>query len=561
MKKRWWNDKIAYQIYPKSFCDSNGDGIGDIPGILTKLDYLKALGVDILWLSPVYPSPFADQGYDISDYYAIGREFGTMEDFDRLLAETKKRDMYVIMDLVVNHCSEEHEWFQKALADPEGEYADYFWFVKGENGEAPTNWRSYFGGSAWEKVPGTDKYYLHMYAKAQPDLNWENPKLRREIFDMVNWWLDKGLAGFRIDAIINIKKTPAFHSYPVDGPDGLSSCAHMVEEARGVGELLQELKQNTFEKHDAFTVGEVFYMKEEELEEFVGDEGHFSSMFDFSAHLLGESEKGWYAATEVPFRLWRETIFNSQKKAEGIGLLANIIENHDEPRGVSHYLPRHAQNELGKKLLGATWMFLRGIPFFYQGQELGMTNCLRCDISEYDDISTHDQYRKALEAGCTREEALACCYAFSRDNGRTPMHWTDGENAGFTTGKPWLALNPNYTEINAAEQEGRADSVLNWYRRLTALRKAHNDTFTYGRFLPVYESKEDVFAYIRENEETGERILFAGNYGTAGVELSLCGGREVLATNCGREAELNAQLKGGRLTLGSCECAVVLLWA
>ena len=218
MKKRWWNDKIAYQIYPKSFCDSNGDGIGDIPGILTKLDYLKALGVDILWLSPVYPSPFADQGYDISDYYAIGREFGTMEDFDRLLAETKKRDMYVIMDLVVNHCSEEHEWFQKALADPEGEYADYFWFVKGENGEAPTNWRSYFGGSAWEKVPGTDKYYLHMYAKAQPDLNWENPKLRREIFDMVNWWLDKGLAGFRIDAIINIKKTPAFHSYPVDGP-------------------------------------------------------------------------------------------------------------------------------------------------------------------------------------------------------------------------------------------------------------------------------------------------------------------------------------------------------
>lgn len=559
MKKRWWNDKIAYQIYPKSFCDSNGDGIGDIPGILTKLDYLKELGVDILWLSPIYPSPFADQGYDISDYYAIGEEFGTMEDFDRLLAETKKRDMYVIMDLVVNHCSDQHEWFRKALAEPEGEYADYFWFVKGENGEAPTNWRSYFGGSAWESVPGTDKYYLHMYAKEQPDLNWENPKLRQEIFDMVNWWLDKGLAGFRIDAIINIKKTPVFHSYPVDGPDGLSSCAHMVEEAQGVGELLRELREKTFDKHDAFTVGEVFHMKPDELEEFVGDEGHFSSMFDFSAHQLGQSEKGWYAYRNVDFRQWRTTVFESQQKMEGIGLLSNIIENHDEPRGASHYLPRHARNELGKKLLATTWMFLRGIPFIYQGQELGMTNCVRGDISEYDDISTIDQYHVALNAGCTREEALACCYAYSRDNGRTPMHWTDGENAGFTTGTPWLALNPNYVEINAAEQERRADSVLNFYRRLTKLRKEYSEIFTYGRFLPAYENKEDVFAYIRENED--QRILVVGNYGTGEVTLHLCGGRTVLLSNCGREAELQAQIKSGKLTLGSCESAVILLWA
>ena len=563
MQKKWWNDKIAYQIYPKSFCDSNGDGIGDIPGILSKLDYLKALGVDIIWLSPIYKSPFVDQGYDIADYYAIGEEFGTMEQFDELLAETKKRGMNLIMDLVVNHCSDQHEWFQKALADPEGEYADYFWFVKGENGNPPTNYRSYFGGSAWEQVPGTDKYYLHMFAKEQPDLNWENPKLRREIFNMVNWWLDKGLAGFRIDAIINIKKTSSFFSYPADGPDGLAGVVHMVDDAQGIGDLLQELKHETFDKYDAFTVGEVFNMKQEELREFVGDEGHFSSMFDFDAHQLGEGEKGWYDSKSVEFGPWRDIIFASQQKMQDIGFLSNIIENHDEPRGASRYLPPHAQNEMGKKMLATTYMLLRGIPFIYQGQEIGMTNCRRSDISEYDDISSHDQYQVAIQAGCTKEQALQCCYDYSRDNGRTPMHWTGGENAGFTTGKPWLALNPNYTEINVAEQEGRPDSVLNYYRRLTALRKdeAYRETFTYGKFVPAYEKKDNIFAYIRENEESGQRILVAANFGTEPVSLHLCGAREVLLSNCGREADRQADIKGGKLTLDSCESAVILLWA
>ena len=563
MQKKWWNDKIAYQIYPKSFCDSNGDGIGDIPGILSKLDYLKALGVDIIWLSPIYKSPFVDQGYDIADYYAIGEEFGTMEQFDELLAETKKRGMNLIMDLVVNHCSDQHEWFQKALADPDGEYADYFWFVKGENGNPPTNYRSYFGGSAWEQVPGTDKYYLHMFAKEQPDLNWENPKLRREIFNMVNWWLDKGLAGFRIDAIINIKKTSSFFSYPADGPDGLAGVVHMVDDAQGIGDLLQELKHETFDKYDAFTVGEVFNMKQEELREFVGDEGHFSSMFDFDAHQLGEGEKGWYDSKSVEFGPWRDIIFASQQKMQDIGFLSNIIENHDEPRGASRYLPPHAQNEMGKKMLATTYMLLRGIPFIYQGQEIGMTNCRRSDISEYDDISSHDQYQVAIQAGCTKEQALQCCYDYSRDNGRTPKHWTGGENAGFTTGKPWLALNPNYTEINVAEQEGRPDSVLNYYRRLTALRKdeAYRETFTYGKFVPAYEKKDNIFAYIRENEESGQRILVAANFGTEPVSLHLCGAREVLLSNCGREAERQADIKGGKLTLDSCESAVILLWA
>ena len=308
MTEKWWHDKIAYQIYPKSFLDSNGDGIGDLRGIISKLDYIKALGIDIIWLSPIYKSPFVDQGYDISDYYAIAEEFGTMEEFDELLAEAKKRNMHIIMDLVINHCSDKHEWFQKALADPDGEYADYFYFRKGKNGNPPSNYRSYFGGSCWEPVPGTDKYYFHMFAKEQPDLNWENPKLRQELYNMINWWLEKGLAGFRIDAIINIKKDLAFPDYEPDGPDGMAACWKMVENVDGVGEFLEDLKKNTFQKYDAFTVGEVFNMKADELGQFIGDNGHFSTIFDFCAHSLSDGAHGWYDAPHVDFKTWRDTI-------------------------------------------------------------------------------------------------------------------------------------------------------------------------------------------------------------------------------------------------------------
>ena len=276
MEKKWWHDKTAYQIYPKSFLDTNGDGIGDLRGIISKLDYLKDLGIDIIWLSPIYKSPFVDQGYDISDYYAIAEEFGTMEEFDELLAEAKKRDMHIIMDLVINHCSDKHEWFQKALADPEGEYGDYFYFRKGKNGNPPSNYRSYFGGNCWEPVPGTDMYYFHMFAKEQPDLNWENPKLRQEIYNMVNWWLEKGLSGFRIDAIINIKKDLAFPNLEPDGADGMASCWRMVENAEGVGELLEDLKKHTFQKYDAFTVAEVFNMKKGALKSKIVEKCPFS---------------------------------------------------------------------------------------------------------------------------------------------------------------------------------------------------------------------------------------------------------------------------------------------
>ena len=560
MKRKWWHDKVAYQIYPKSFLDTNGDGIGDLRGIISKLDYLKALGIDIIWLSPIYKSPFVDQGYDISDYYKIAEEFGTMEEFDELLAEAKKRDMCIVMDLVVNHCSSEHEYFKAALADPDGPYADYFYFVKGKDGKEPSNYRSYFGGKAWEPVPGSDKYYLHMFAKEQPDWNWENKEVRDKIYKMINWWLDKGLGGFRIDAIINIKKDTSFPSFEPDGDDGLVSCVKMVEETDGVGEFLEEMKHETFEKYDAFTVGEVFNMKEEALREFVGDDGHFSSMFDFSAHELTYGEHGWYDSKPVDFKRWREILFASQKEMEGIGFKANIIENHDEPRGASRYLPEYAQNEMGKKMLATTSILLRGIPFIYQGQEIGMTNCHRSDISEYDDISTKDQYQSAIEAGCTKEEALACCYENSRDNARTPMQWSADENGGFSTHAPWLAMNPNYKEINVSEQEGREGSVLSYYKELIALRKSpeYKETFVYGNVEPVYEDTDTVFGFMRMGKENGQKILVAANYGTDAVKLSLTGTAEkILLSNAGRNELADAD----HITLESLEAAVILMKA
>lgn len=521
MNRKWWHDKVAYQIYPKSFMDSNGDGIGDLCGIISKLDYLKSLGIDIIWLSPVYKSPFVDQGYDIADYYTIAEEFGTMEEFDELLAETKRRGMYIIMDLVINHCSDQHEWFQKALAEPDGEYADYFYFRKGKNGNPPSNYRSYFGGSCWEPVPGTDKYYLHMFAKEQPDLNWENPKLRQELYNMVNWWLEKGLAGFRIDAIINIKKNLDFPDFEPDGADGLAGCWKMVESVDGVGDFLEDLKKNTFQKYDAFTVADVFNMKEGELAEFIGDNGHFSTIFDFSAHSLSMGEHGWYDAPQIDFKKWRETVINSQLEVQTCGFEANIIENHDEPRGVSRFLPKYAQTPDGTKMLGTVSLLLRGIPFIYQGQEIGMQNAVWNSIEEYDDISTKDQYQIAREAGLTDEEALEACGRMSRDNARTPVQWSNQENAGFTTGIPWIKVNSNYKSINVESQEKDADSVLNYYRRLVAVRKSpkYKEVFTYGKFVPVYQNSDTIMAYYREYEN--QRILVAANFGKDAVELKL----------------------------------------
>ena len=519
-KKKWWQDKVAYQIYPKSFYDTNGDGIGDLPGIIEKLDYLKELGVDIVWLSPCYRSPLADQGYDISDYYDIDPRFGTMEDMDRLIAEAKLRDMYIVMDLVVNHCSDEHEWFKKACKDPDGKYGRFFYLRDKEDGKLPTNWRSYFGGSVWEDLPGTNKQYLHVFHKKQPDLNWENPELREEVYKNINWWLDKGLGGFRIDAIINIKKALPMHDYEPDREDGLCSINKMLEEATGIGEFLGEMRDRTFKPHDAFSVGEVFNAKDEELPDFIGNNGYFSSMFDFNETIFGGSEKGWYDCKEITPDDYKRCCFETQAKMGDFGFVSNIIENHDEPRGVSHYIPEGDCCDTSKKMLAALNFMLRGLPFIYQGQELGMENIPFKSIDEVDDISTLDEYKVALDAGLTPEAALKAVARRSRDNARTPMQWTGEENAGFTAGTPWLRVNSNYTAINVEKETIDPNSVLNFYKKLIALRKdpEYKETVVYGALEPFMEDRHNLMAYYRKGDKT---LLVVGNYQWEEQEITL----------------------------------------
>ena len=513
MERKWWHGKTAYQIYPKSFCDSNGDGIGDLPGIISKLDYLKELGVDIVWLSPIYCSPLADQGYDISDYYNIDPRFGTMADMERLLEEAKKRDMYILMDLVVNHCSDEHEWFQKACEDPDGPYGKYFYIENWKEGDPlPCNWRSYFGGNCWEKLPGhNDKIYLHVFHKKQPDLNWENPQVRQEIYKNINWWLDKGLAGFRIDAIINIKKVLPFQNYPADRADGLCRIDRMLEEAQGVMDRLNEMADATFRKYDAFTIGELFNEKPEELPDYIGDNGCFSSIFDFHTTILGKSEKGWYDHKPVTAEEYKATVFASQARNEGVGFLANIIENHDEPRGVSHYIPQGECTDAAKKMLGGLCFLLKGLPFLYQGQEIGMENLACQTIDEVDDISALGEYQVCMDAGMGPEEAMQVINHFSRDNARTPVQWDASENAGFTTGTPWLKVNPNYTRINVADQKRDPNSVWNFYRQLIRLRNSqdYQETLVYGVTVPYLAEQKNLMAYYRRGEKT---ILVMGNF-------------------------------------------------
>ena len=520
-KEKWWKKAVVYQIYPRSFYDANGDGIGDLRGIIEKLDYIRDLGANVIWLCPVYKSPMDDNGYDIADYYHIDEAFGTDEDMDELIAEAKKRGIRIIMDLVVNHCSDEHKWFQKAKADPEGPYGKYFYIKKGIDGKAPNNWRSIFGGSAWEPIEGTDYYYLHIFTKKQPDLNWENKELREEIYKMVNWWLDKGLAGFRIDAIINIKKALPWRDYPANRADGMCSPGEMLKHAVGVGEFLGEMRDRTFLPHSAFTAGEVFNEKPEELPDFIGDNGYFSTMFDFNEAIFGGSEKGWYDQTPITPNDYRSCCFASQKKIGDIGMLSNIIENHDEPRGVSRYIPEGECTLTAKKLLATMNVMLRGLPFIYQGQEIGMENVEFQSISEVDDISTLDEYQVALDAGLTPDAALKAVNRVSRDNARTPFQWDASANAGFTTGTPWLKVNRNYTKINLESQKNDPDSVYQYYRRLLALRKdpAYSKTVVYGDLLPIFEDQDRVMAYYRKSAD--QTLLVIGNYKTQPQTLTL----------------------------------------
>ena len=518
MEKDWWKGKVAYQIYPKSFKDSNGDGVGDLKGITEKLDYLQKLGIDILWLSPIYKSPFIDQGYDISDYYAIDPLFGTMEDMEELIAEGKKRGISIIMDLVVNHCSSHHEWFQKALSDPDGPYADYFYFI--ESDKEPNNWESYFGGSVWEPVPGTNKYYLHSYHKDQPDLNWQNPVLREEIYKMINWWLDKGIAGFRIDAIINIKKDLEWRSLPSDRENGLVPVLESLVNAQSIEPFLHELNERTFAKYNAFTVGEVFNETDEELHFFIGKDGVFSSIFDFKQTCLGQEGKGWFDHSLPTADELKESIFQAHERADSIGVLSTIIENHDEPRGVSHYIAEGPVNDTSKKALGTIQVLRKGIPFIYQGQEIGMENQVFESVEDFDDIATINGYHVAKEAGLSEEEALAVIANYSRDNARTPMQWSAEPGLGFSDGPAWLISPKPNVAINVEDQEKDPNSILNYYRQLTALYRhpLYGNTIRFGDMIPAYRDRENIIAFERRGDK---RLLVISNFQNRQATLEL----------------------------------------
>ena len=515
MKRKWWHGKVAYQIYPKSFQDTNGDGIGDLRGVINRLDYLKDLGIDIIWLSPIYQSPFVDQGYDISDYYAVNPCFGTMEDFDELLAETKKRDMHILMDLVVNHCSDQHEWFQKACKDPDGEYGKYFYIMDGKDGNPPNNWRAEFGGSCWDKIPGYDnKFYFHTFAKEQPDLNWENKTVREEVCKMVNWWLDKGISGFRIDAIINIKKDLTWESLPADSADGTVSVFETNKRAHGIGEFLGELRDRCFLPHNALTVGEVFNSTPEQLEEFIGENGYFSTMFEFEHCLTTFAGAHWCDSVPFEFKKWRDVVLNNQLYVNDLAFEANIIENHDQTRGVSYFIPEEDYSYESVTALATVMLLLKGIPFIYQGQEIGMRNCRFESADDYEDISTLEQYKQAIAKGHSVESAMNVCYQYSRDNARTPMQWNAKENAGFTTGTPWFQVNPNHTQINVETDLAAEKSVFKFYKKLIALRKSpeFEEILVEGNTRPVYIEEDSIFAYERISKDDNKKVLVISNY-------------------------------------------------
>lgn len=501
---KWWQKEIVYQIYPKSFQDSNSDGIGDLQGVISRLDYLKKLGITMLWLSPIYRSPMADNGYDISDYKMIDPSFGKMDDLKHLLAEAKKRGIKIILDLVVNHTSDEHPWFQAALADRHSKYRDYYIFKEGK--KRPNNWRSIFGGSVWEKIPNEDTYYYHTFHKKQPDLNWENPTLRAEIYEMVNWWLDLGIAGFRVDAITFIKKDLTFKSLPADGVDGLAKCSKASRNRPGIEQFLHELNERCFIPHDSVTVAEAPGVSYDQLDEFIGPQGFFSMIFDFQAADLDvASGSEWFK----PLEWTKAELFNKLKKSQlaiqQVGWGAPFIENHDQNRAPSKYLRADQQDKTAVKALGVMYFFLYGTPFIYQGQELGMINSKREQIEDFEDVSSVDQYQRAQAEGLSKATALDIINYRSRDNARNPMCWDDSKYQGFSTVEPWL---PQAGEVASSvlEQDDDPTSVLNFYRQMIAFRKQH-DVLALGEIEFIGYSEPNVLAYRRYDAQSSFIIL------------------------------------------------------
>ncbi|ERK69004.1 alpha amylase, catalytic domain protein [Leptotrichia sp. oral taxon 215 str. W9775] len=530
LDKKWWQKEVGYQIYPRSFYDSNNDGIGDLNGITAKLDYLKELGITLIWVCPIFKSPMDDNGYDISDYYDVNPEFGTKEDLEKLIAEAEKRGIKVILDLVINHTSDEHEWFLEALKNPESKYRNYYIFKRGKNGLPPTNWRSHFGGSAWEKVEGeadengNEMYYLHLFTKKQPDLNWENPEVRKELYKMVNYWLEKGIAGFRVDAINSIKKDARYLDLPVDGADGRAYNVEYTLNQPGIEEFLSELAKETFKKYNAMTVAETPMLEYERYNDFIGDDGFFTMIFDFSYTDLDMTKGGfYYSLRDIPTIELRDAIFESQLTQQKYGWGAPFFENHDLPRSLNKFFGEKA-NETNAKLLANVFFFLRGTPFIYQGQEIGMDNFVRNDISEFDDIASKDQYQRALGEGFSSEEALYFVNKRSRDNSRTPMQWDNSKNAGFLkdeNSKSWIKLTGSQATTNVADQINDKDSIFSHYKKMIDLRQngKYSDCLIYGDFIPVPLENEKIIAYVRKYEN--QKLLCISNFSELKQEVEL----------------------------------------
>ena len=520
MNKKWWKESVVYQIYPRSFNDSNGDGIGDLNGITEKLDYLKNLGIDVIWLSPVYQSPNDDNGYDISDYQAIMKEFGTMEDFDCMLAAAHERGIKIVMDLVVNHTSDEHAWFMESRKSKDNPYRDYYIWREGKDGKEPNNWGSCFSGSAWVYDEATDMYYLHLFSKKQPDLNWENPKVRDEVFSMMDWWCQKGIDGFRMDVISMISKVEGLPDGKVS--DGLhGDPSPFVQNGPRVHEYLQEMNQRVLSKYDLLTVGECPGVTVEEAQRYASDKGtELGMVFQFEHMGLDEGEFSKWSDRKIKLTDLKENLTKWQNGLDGKAWNSLYWCNHDQPRVLSRFGNDSKEyREVSAKMLGTCLHMMQGTPYVYQGEELGMTNVPFKSIDDFRDIESIRAYQEYVESGIIDKEDMMrfLCYK-SRDNARTPMQWNSGKNTGFTEGTPWIMVNPNYKEINAEEQVDRADSVFNYYKKLIELRHKE-EVIVYGHYELLMPESEELYVYTRELEN--EKILVICNFTEKEVKYTL----------------------------------------
>ena len=509
---KWWQKKSVYQIYPKSFLDTAGKGTGNLRGVIKKLDYIKSLGVGAIWLTPIYDSPQVDNGYDIADYTSIDPRFGTIADFDELIREAKARNIKIVMDLVFNHTSDQHAWFKESKSSKTNPKAD--WYIWRDE---KTNWKSIFGGSAWEYCEERGQYYLHTFAKEQPDLNWENPAVRRALYDAANFWLDKGVGGFRIDAIVYIKKPAEIADGKPDFPDGTSAIHNMIANTPGILDFLHEFKREVFDGHDIFTVGEANSVKPEELSSWVGKNGVFDMLFEFSHVnvMFNNGDEVWHRSHAIRLSEFKKALSESQKATKKLWYPI-YFENHDKPRSINNFFPHGSDKILAAKALATILFTLRGTPFVYQGEEIGLTNAKFDSIDDYDDVSSRGQYDMARADGLSDKQALRFVHRFSRDNARTPMQWDSSTNAGFTSGKPWLPVHDDFKTCNAAVEEGDSDSVLNFYRRLSEFRNS-SDVLIGGDYEELYHDNEELYIFTRTLGD--KKICTAVNFTTHKVKL------------------------------------------